>query len=320
MKIFSKHNRKLEPRRRFGTRSFQDKVKLASSHKRAFNPTGGFSLKIFHGTNLFLQAAKFSGLALFLIALYYMIAAPTFLITNITIVGNRQVSTQQIEEVLGSAGSSRFLFIKKNNFFIMTQGRVNKLLTESIPAVKNVVNYHRSWPNKVTIEIAEHTPGFVIESNGIYFLVDDEGVVINQVDSPQKLLLVHDQLVENFERGEMLPNQKLAPFVTSMSKLWSSKISSPIVGAKFTGKSSNDVQFVTAAGWSVLMDATRPSSVQLSSLAVILSKEISPARQAQLAYIDLRLSKWAYYCFKASACEQQAVQGVEAGTETNVVE
>ena len=157
----------------------------------------------------------------------------------------------------------------------------------------------------------------MIESNGNYFLVNDEGSVVSQIESPQKLLVVHDQLVENFVRGETLPNQKLAPFILSMNKSWSSKMSVGIDSVKFPGKSSNDVQFLTKAGWAVFFDTARPVSVQLASLAVILSKQIGQAKLAQLAYIDLRISKWAYYCFKESACEQKE-QPVITGTETNV--
>ncbi len=316
MKIFSKHRRKIEPKRRFGSMEFRNKIKEASNYKRAFNPTSGFSLNIFPGNNRALKMAKILGVASILLIGYYLFISPTFLITNITVKGNHQVSAQQIEEVI-RANDSRLFMIKKNNFFIMSKGRVNKAITTQIPTVKEVINYNRSLPNRLTIEIVEHTPGFVIESGGNYFLVDDEGIVVNQIYDPEKLLIAHDQLVENFVRGETLSNQKLATFILSMNKSWSSKINVGIDSVKFPGKSSNDVQFVTKAGWTVLFDSARPVSVQLSSLAVMLTKQITQAQQVNLAYIDLRLSKWAYYCFKESPCQQKE-QPQTSGTETNV--
>jgi hypothetical protein len=102
-----------------------------------------------------------------------------------------------------------------------------------------------------------------------------------------------------------------------MSKSWNTKINTPIVSAKFPGKSSSEAQFVTAMGWDVIFDTGRPVSVQLADLAVILSKQINPTELPNLAYIDLRLAKWAYYCFKASPCEQKE-KPAEAGTTIDV--
>ncbi|MBX4186829.1 MAG: FtsQ-type POTRA domain-containing protein [Candidatus Doudnabacteria bacterium] len=313
--IFSKHRKKIEPGRRYGSISFRNKVKEAANYKRAFNPTSGFSLNILSGNSIRTKIYKGLGVTAVAVAIYYLMISPIFLVTDIEIKGNHQISSEQIRQLLGNTGDHRFFLIRKNNFLIMTEGRVNKLLTGSIPTIKNV-SLHKSLPNHAVLEISEHTPGFAIESNGKYFLVDDEGVVVNQMEGPQKLLVAHDQLVENFVRGERLPNQKLAPFIISMSKMWGSKINVPIEVVKFPGKIGNDVQFVTVMGWSVLMDASRPGSVQLGNLAVILSKEVTPMQQLKLAYIDLRLDKKAYYCFKESPCQQQP-GGLEAGTNTN---
>ncbi len=306
----------MEARRRFGGMEFRNKIKQASNYKRMFNPTSGFSLNFLPGSGLTGKIVKISCILLILLGLYFFVFSPALLINNVTISGNRQVSTQQIEEALSLADDSRFFLVRKSNFFLMSQGRVNKLLTFNIPMIKGVVKYNRTWPNKASIEVVEHTPGFVIESNGSYFLVDDEGVVVNQVENPEKLLVVHDQLVENFVRGEVLANPKLSPFVISIHKSWNSKINTPIEEVRFPGKSSNDVQFITKAGFTVLFDTTRPMSVQLTNLAVILNKQVGTAQYSQLAYIDLRLSKWVYYCFKESACQQKE-QPQTAGSETN---
>jgi cell division septal protein FtsQ len=303
MQIFSKHRKKLEPKRRFGGLDFRNKVKAASNYKRVFNPTSGFSLSLRSASKAGM-ITKAIGVGVILL-IGYVAYSSTFSITDIRVTGNHQISEQQIQEILDSEGNTQQILFKKNNFFFMTQGRVNKMLTSNIPTIKEVVSFKRSWPNKAVVEIREHTPGFVIESDNNSFLVDDEGMVVGQVDDPKNLLVVHDQLVENFVRGDTLPNQKFAPFILSMNKMWGTKINTAIESVSFPGKSSNDVQFVTTAGYTVLFDSTRAVSVQLSSLAVILNKQIGAAQVPNLAYVDLRLSKWAYYCFKASPCQQK---------------
>ncbi len=308
MRIFSSHRKKLEPRRRFGGREFKTKIKLAQSYKRVFN-VGFLGL-----------AAKFwrsVAIVLFLILFYFLCISSRFVVTEVSVSGNIQVSTQQIQDTIASAGNARLFLIKKNNFFLMSQGRANRILTEALPTIKEISSYQRIWPNQVKFVVKERVPGFVIQSSNQYFLVDEDGVVVSQVTDAKNMLLVVDQLAEDFALGETLPNAKLAGFVVSLNRQWPGKISTPIVSVKFPGKGSSEVQFVSAEGWSVLFDTSRSVVTQLNSLAVLLNKQIPAKDRPRLAYIDLRLSKWAYYCFQASPCSQQAQPQDSGNTTTN---
>ncbi|MEO8065283.1 MAG: FtsQ-type POTRA domain-containing protein [Candidatus Doudnabacteria bacterium] len=317
--IFSTHRRKLEPKRRFGGRGFRNKIKQAANYKRVFtpNPQGRFNrfmAKIGLGSKLW-QAVIFLGLAAII---YYLCISSTFVVTNVSVSGNVQISSQAIADVISQAGQSRLMLIRKNIFFLLTKGRVNKLLTQALPTIKEVTGYRRIWPNSIAIEIKERVPGFVIESNGKYFLVDEDGTVVSQIDTPGSKLVVNDQLTEAFASGEVLANSKLAAFVLSMTRQWNGKISTPITQIKFPGKKSTDVQFISSEGWSVMFDTTRSVVTQLNNLSVLLNKQIAPKDRPRLAYIDLRLAKWAYYCFQASACSQQPQPDV-AGSNTDAV-
>jgi cell division septal protein FtsQ len=317
MKIFSTHRRKLEPSRRFGGLVFRNKIKEAANYKRTFDPNPRtWYNKLMARVGLASKLWRaFVGVAVVLI-FYYLCISSKFVVTNVAVVGNSQVSTQAIQDVIGNAGSSRLFFIKKNSFFLLSQGRVNRLLTQALPTIKEA-STDRIWPNQIKIEIKERVPGFVIESNGKYFLIDDEGIVVSQINEPENLLIVQDQLTENFGSNEALANSKLATFVLSMNKQWSSKVAVPIASVKFPGKESTDVQFVSAEGWSVMFDTTRSVIIQLNNLSVLLNKQIPAKDRPRLAYIDLRLAKWAYYCFKATACNQK-LQQETAGSNINV--
>src|SRR3989338_622803 len=305
MKIFSSHRRKLEPHRRFGGAKFRGQVKQAANYKRAFNPNPtrwtAFLVKIFRGHMAFWRNA---GIIIFLIIFYYLVISSHFVVANIEVSGTQAVSPQLVADVVGKVGESRLFLIKKNNYFLLTPGRVNNLITTAIPEIKTTKT-NRDWPNRIKIEVTERNPGFVIESSGNYFLVDDEGIVVKQIEVPGDLVVAHDQLTENFAQGEAL-NSKLAPFVISIIKQWRGKISIAIQAIKFPGKESSDVEFATANGWSVLFDTSRAVKSQLDGLAILLSHQISAKDQARLAYIDLRSNKWAYYCFKSTPCSQVA--------------
>lgn len=298
MKIFSSHRRKLEPSRRFGGRVFQNKIKAAANYKRGFSmPRLSFSWKFWRWIG-YLTAAFF---------IYFFILSSHLVIADVSVSGNSQVTTQQIQDTISEYANSRVIFIKKGNFIFMTQGRVNSLLKAKLPMIKDVSEYHRIWPNKISLTVTERSPGFVIKSNNKYFLVDDEGTVIKSLDNPDKYLVAEDSVVEDFGTGESLPNAKLASFIISMSKTWPTKLNTSVSLVKFAGKAADSVQFVSAEGWSVLFDINRPAAAELTDLVVILNKQIQAKGRTNLAYIDLRIDKWAYYCYNNSPCSQQAL-------------
>lgn len=304
MKIFSTHRRRPDAARRYGGPQFKSKVRNAANYKRAFeyNPSkwyqglgGWFRAK----GALWRTAGLLAGAAL----IYFMVISQALSVTSVTVEGHTQIAAEAVEQAFQEYGQSRAFLIRRNNFFLLTPGRLSNALIEAIPEIRSVES-DRHWPNSITLKITERNPGFVILSAGEYYLVDDEGIVVKEVETPDAFLVVQDQLSEEFTPREML-STKLAPFVTSMQRQWPDRVSTPIVGAKFPGKASSEVEFVTEAGWSVLFDTTRSAAGQLGSLSILLGQQIPAGDHGKLAYIDLRLSKWAYYCFKQSPCEQE---------------
>lgn len=318
MQIFSTHRRRMDANRRYRGPEFKSKVRNAANYKRVFeyNPS-----KWYQGIGGWFRAKgalwRTLGLVGIGVLIYFMVISSSLSVTQVQVEGNSNIPSQKILEVFNEFGNSRAILIRRNNFFLLSQGRINTALSDRIPEIK-AIESNRHWPNGITLKVTERNPGFVILSAGSYYLVDDEGIVVKAVEAPDGLLVVEDQLSEEFKSKEML-STKLAPFMTSMQRQWQEKLSTPIVRAKFPGKASSEVEFVTGAGWSVLFDTARPAAGQLGSLLILLSQQISTRDQERLAYIDLRLSKWAYYCFKASPCEQEALPE-EINPETDGVE
>jgi hypothetical protein len=126
--------------------------------------------------------------------------------------------------------------------------------------------------------------------------------VVKPVEDAGSLPLVEDTVEESFATGEALPNAKLAPFILSVYQAWPDKLPSSISLVKFPGKASNEVHFASSEGWIVYFDINRSAVSQLDSLTLILNSQIPIQSRSRLAYIDLRLSKTAYYCYKESPC------------------
>src|SRR3989344_4926493 len=193
MNIVSPYRRKLEPKRRFGGQQFQNRVKNAGSYKRLLNPGFRFSTKFWKRFSIAVAGVIF----------YYMVVSSYFIVTNIEISGNTKVPTDAVVSAIRTGTDSRVFLVKRSHFFLMSEGRVNSALTAAIPNIKAIINFNRSWPNKISLKVQEREPGFVIRSEGNYFLVDEDGTIVGQVDGPEGLLVAEDQIAENFARGDV---------------------------------------------------------------------------------------------------------------------
>jgi cell division septal protein FtsQ len=306
MKIFSPHRRKMEAKRRYGGKEFQNKVKKAQNYKRIFDPNArGFFGSIVRILRLDSLLVRFCAVAVTLTAGYFLFISPYFLVNQITVTGNQQVQTGQIEQVFKDGTANRWLFIPKNHLLLLSKSGVQKILAEKLPLLKELKGYKRVWPNRIGFEVAERHPGFAMTVDGKIYLIDDEGLVVKELQDLQGLPSVVDQVSEPVQVGERLNNTKLVGFVISIARLWPGKINSQIKEVKVPGKAATQAQVVSSEGWGVFLDVSRPVETQLSNLALILNRQIPSARRLQLVYIDLRFDKWAYYCYKNQPCEAQ---------------
>jgi len=129
------------------------------------------------------------------------------------------------------------------------------------------------------------------------------------------LVLVIDQAQEDVVVGEVLSNPKLTAFILSMYRSWPKKVSSGVTVVKIASKTSQEVQFESAEGWSAFFDVNRSALSQLGNLSLILSRRIPQEQRENLAYIDLRLEKWVYYCFNNTPCSSEPQEDIEPETE-----
>ena len=310
MKIFSTHRRKLEPHRRFGSREFQNKIKQAQNYKRTMYPT----TRRFFGSGILTLGISSVGIRLLVYAaaalvIYFMAISQYFLVTDIAVAGNSQVSTDQIREAIKNSTISRTFLIPKNHFLLLTKDRAARIITSQLPMVKEISKYDRKFPNRIELEVNERHQGFALIAKESVFVVDDEGAVLRQEASPGKLFVVTNQADEEVKPGAIMP-AKLTAFILSMHKAWPSKMSVGLTGAKFPGLASADAIFTTSEGWSAFFDINRPVQAQLNALTLLLAKQVPAKDRSRLAYIDLRIQRVAYICYKGTPCFEKPQEEV----------
>jgi hypothetical protein len=318
MKIFSKHRKKIDPYRRFGSREFKEKLTTAKNYKRLGAEK---SFDFFSKTGLS-RVGTVTGIAVLAVIFYFLVLSPYFLVKNIVIKGNSRVSASEISKVVAGLSEKRFLLVPQNSLLALNQGRLNNLFKEKLPEVREVKS-KRSWPNKITIEISERTPALSVVVSGKNYTIDDQGFVMKETPKTEVQLKIIDQVDEEIKVGEVIGG-KLIPFIISMQKQWPGKINVPLAMAKIPGKGASETEFVSAEGWSAFFSTDRPVVNQLSNLSILLNNLTHKGEKPKLVYIDLRLAKWAYYCLRSTPCQQtdqSALPQTASGTKVlNTVE
>jgi cell division septal protein FtsQ len=302
LKIFSKHRKKLDAHRRYGGREFKEKLNVAKNHKRSLNGnTKPFNLNFFGRTG-FTKVGTISGLALVGTIFYFLALSPYFLVTNVSVSGNKLVTTDEIASFIKNLQGRRFLLVPQNSFFLVSQARIQAQASRALPMLREV-KVDRHWPDKVSIRVTERTPAMVIVSRDKNFLIDDQGFAIKELVGPTNEFKLIDQVNDDMRVGQTIEG-KLIPFILSMQKTWPTKLNVAIALAKVPGKAAAEVEFVSSEGWSVFFSTDRPVSNQVANLATLINKQISANDRDKLAYIDLRLAKRAFFCLKNTPCQQ----------------
>lgn len=237
MKIFSPHRRKMEAKRKYGGKEFQNKVKKAQEYKRIYDPRNSTWIQAFLRTfHLESRITQFFVIAIIGVIGYYLFISPYFLLKDISVSGTERVSIEQVQNALREAGKERWFFIPKTHLLLLSKNYAEQLIIERLPLVKELNSFKRVWPDKVEVEIVERRPGFAFEVGGQNYLIDEEGVAVKELDDLSGLPHVIDQVNEDMKVGEQLTNTKLVAFILSASRQWPSKIQPALKEIKVPGK------------------------------------------------------------------------------------
>lgn len=125
-------------------------------------------------------------------AAIYFFNSDYFKVKRVNIYGARHISKGNIDKARG-------MFIGKNIFRIPI--RDVKGIFLSSPWVKDVKIY-RDWPDSVNVKVIERKPIASITDGIQYFLVSDDGVVLEVTDTAPDLIQIADLPVKKLRPGE----------------------------------------------------------------------------------------------------------------------
>ncbi len=145
---------------------------------------------------------------LFLSALTAFALSPVFNIKSIVVKGNKHIKSDEMEAASGVIiGENGFKSIGNSfsKILMLRYGKSENKILNSQPYIKKV-SVRFSIPDKVIIKATERTPSYVVPYMGSFLLMDDEGYILDMVDSNKKgpLSTVTGMKFANYKKGQVL--------------------------------------------------------------------------------------------------------------------
>ena len=193
-----------------------------------------------------------------------------------------------------------------NNIFEVNKKKIEDTITEELNWIKEV-ELSKIFPDKVIIKLIERKPSLKIVYKSEYFLVDDEGVVLDKIseenlDSYKDLILVKNAVNYNITIGEKIAKKNVLSCV-EIYKVFDSELKSIIKEARLENNISGDIVFQTNDGKEIIFGDSSYIAEKVEILKQLLKEE---ADYTIIDSIDLRSPESPVIKYKEEAAEEEA--------------
>ncbi|MGM0409943.1 MAG: cell division protein FtsQ/DivIB [Bacillota bacterium] len=144
-------------------------------------------------------------------AIFSFINSPFFQVRTFSIQGNNVLKEEELDKYLNDYENNNILFLDKSS--------VEKRLKEQENYIKNI-NVVKKYPNKLEIRIEERKALAKIVNDGITFVIDKEGYILenNKNKLKSKVPLI-EGLGYSFKKDKIIYTNKLENIINSLNKV-----------------------------------------------------------------------------------------------------
>ena len=214
--------------------------------------------------------------------LNYFYNSNYFKIKNIEIKGANYYKTEKIKESIKDLNGS--------NIFEVDKKKYEDILVKNFTRVKKA-ELQKIFPDKLSINLVERIPFLILLYKNNYFLIDDEGVVIEKItENSQKykgLLTVKDNMNYMPVLGEKIAKKNVISSAI-IYNAFSEEIKSKIKSANVSNDFSGDIIFETFDGKIIIYG----NSSEITKKNAVLEQILKDLKNENIYYsiIDLRIS------------------------------
>lgn len=240
---------------------------------------------------------------------YLFFLSSTFKVKKINIVGNQQLTIEQLQSTVNQYLSldakklSGRLGFSKNNLLILSTDILESRLYKQYNQIETV-RVSKRYSDQVFIEIKERKPimlycqfvaiGDNARSVRGCYLVDGKGIAYREAPyiDGSNMPVVEDWSSQEVVLGQAVSNEKTALFILDVTNIFSTLIG--VKPAYFLVQSDFDLAVTTQSGWQVYLNLQKDVNSQLHVLRRLIDQEIKD-KISTLKYIDLRVDGRIYY-------------------------
>jgi hypothetical protein len=291
--------------RRFHHPEYKKQINAIRHHKRrvAYKPeTTWRQLLFFLGFNSWKrQLFAFLVLAGFI---YLSFFAPFMNLTRVEVAG----ATDPLKDAIVRAyservNSRRLLVFPQSNLMFFNTGEFTEKIIQDHYDVAGVKKANKSLLKgaHLSIEVDQREPVYALTHNDKKYVVYRDGFVGGEIADNMGLLELVDLADEEIKSGEHFLSDEKQQFINAINDNLKKTIGLEVLKYEMPGKGSDELIVYTKTDSKILLDTAVKPEVHLERLRLLWG-QISPDRQRQLVYIDLRFDPNAYVCFRFDPC------------------
>jgi hypothetical protein len=215
-------------------------------------------------------------LFLVIMLVYWLFFSSYFNIKTVEYVGN---VPDEVKEIIETQ--------KGRNIFLINTAQVEEQLLIKNSAF-SMIKIYRGIPDTLRLRFEQRNPKIVWQSNGINYLIDENGYVYEESKGENNLPIVVDKRALPVEILQQVGSTKFIDFVRNTDK------DLDVYGIKVDHFEIDETTFQIDAvteNFKIIYDVTRPLSEQNEAFKTIFEKNKDDIKE----YVDLRVEGWVYY-------------------------
>jgi len=234
------------------------------------------------------------------LSLYEVFFSGRFLIKNIIITGNQNITQKQVEESLEPLLKAHIL---SNNLLFFKSSEAAAKLTSDLKRIKDIKIDKNWFPPALKIKIKERIPSLIYQTkNKKQYLIDEEGVVFaeytEKTSEYQNLPLVEDKTQEALEINQKVLSKSFIKFIQEISNQLTPKtnLHPQII---IINETPFEIELVTKEDPRLYFDTSSDINLSINNLIRVLGEITKQGINYQgIDYIDLRIRNKIFYKYK----------------------
>lgn len=269
-------------------------IKTNKSWQRHFPKRPSRIKRDFYNSNQ-ISRSKVLSIVILIIAIIFLIQSvfqiKYFRIENINLVGQSDLNSEEVEQFINtSLDTSKFLFFKNNNYFLVPVDQLASQLKEQYNLED--VQIVKKWPDQLKIAVKERASHFIWQKDDTLYLLDAQGLLNRQISFLDDKYLVLEDKRDNRPQGEEIFSVSEIDIINKIYVNWIDLIGASAKLSKITIYNDWSLELHTATGFYVKIDKDQDIREQLNNLHLVLEENVAGV---DIDYIDIRFGDKVYF-------------------------